>query len=164
MGGSLRQVAVVAFIAGVGAAPGFVLQRRRTKGTWSLVKGTIENDEGLDETVRRECLEEAGVEVGSVLVIIGAYEYRKRFAMEPHQLFDVTVVLAQVNSIRDHYREIRERERMIVAREEAVLAIGSEAERWLLWRAFDNVKISKSFEWISDSGGATGQEYYGFSI
>src|SRR5262245_5225854 len=46
------------------------------KAPWSIPKGEPDGDSGLEETARRETLEETGVRAGS-LVPLGHIDYRK---------------------------------------------------------------------------------------
>ena len=43
-----------------------LLERRADDGTWGLIGGALENDESLSEAVRREVLEETGLETRSM--------------------------------------------------------------------------------------------------
>lgn len=44
-------------------------------GTWELPSGKVDPGEGLDETLRREVVEETGLSVAGVSAYLGAFEY-----------------------------------------------------------------------------------------
>lgn len=55
-----------------------LLIRRRDSGEWALPGGTVEWGETLDQCIRRELLEEAGVEVTELGELLGVYSHPDR--------------------------------------------------------------------------------------
>ncbi|HEX2730482.1 MAG TPA: NUDIX domain-containing protein [Polyangiaceae bacterium] len=70
---------VVGVTAIARAADGrYVLIRRSDTGQWALPGGTVEWGETLERCIRRELLEEAGVEVISLAELLGVYSRPER--------------------------------------------------------------------------------------
>jgi 8-oxo-dGTP pyrophosphatase MutT (NUDIX family) len=72
-----------------------LLQRRKDNGLWGLPGGSLEPGESLEETARREVLEETGLVVAG-LKLFGVYSGRDQFYVYPNgdQIYDVCVVYA----------------------------------------------------------------------
>ena len=72
---------------------GRVLLVRHAEGRWQLPGGAIDPDESPAEAARRECLEEASVEVelGRIAGVFGGPEYRVTYA-NGHEVGVVSVV------------------------------------------------------------------------
>jgi ADP-ribose pyrophosphatase YjhB (NUDIX family) len=72
-----------------------LLQRRKDNGLWGLPGGSLELGESLEETARREVLEETGLVVAG-LKLFGVYSGRDQFYVYPNgdQIYDVCVVYA----------------------------------------------------------------------
>jgi ADP-ribose pyrophosphatase YjhB (NUDIX family) len=70
-----------------------LLQRRKDNGLWGLPGGSLEPGESLEESARREVLEETGLEVAG-LNLFGVYSGKEQFFVYPNgdQIYDVCVV------------------------------------------------------------------------
>ena len=69
-----------------------LLQRRKDNGLWGIPGGSLEPGESLEESARREVLEETGLLVGQ-LVLFGVYSGAEQFYVYPNgdQIYDVCV-------------------------------------------------------------------------
>lgn len=61
-----------------------LLQERKDNGKWALHAGGIEVGEELEETARRELLEETGLKAGN-LELLGIYSGQDRFITYPNE-------------------------------------------------------------------------------
>lgn len=75
-----------------------LLQRRRDNGLWGLPGGSMEPGEKFEETVKREVLEEAGIEVAA-LCLFGIYSGEDRIITYPNgDICCVTSIIFKTSS------------------------------------------------------------------
>ena len=104
---SLHQASVVPFRRAAGE-PEFCLITSRRTGRWGFPKGTIERGESIEQTALKEALEEAGL-TGEIIGALGHYTYAKN-----GRFLDVGVLLMEVASANDAWKESHQRRRMWV--------------------------------------------------
>src|SRR5215469_8916020 len=79
---------------------GRVLLVRHVDGPWQLPGGAIDPDESPEEAVRRECREEASIEIKPVRIVgaFGGPDYRRRYANGDEVGIVATVFEAEIVS------------------------------------------------------------------
>ena len=77
---------------------GRILLVRHVDGPWQLPGGAIDPDESPEDAVRRECLEEASIEIGllGIAGTFGGSEYRRRYTNGDEIGIVVTVYDAEI--------------------------------------------------------------------
>lgn len=113
-----HQASVVPFRRIAGELEFCLITSRRT-GRWGFPKGTIERGESLEQAALKEALEEAGL-LGEIVGGLGHYAYTKN-----GRSLDVGVLLMEVSSVHDEWKESHQRQR---------LWAGAETARELLCR------------------------------
>jgi 8-oxo-dGTP pyrophosphatase MutT (NUDIX family) len=84
-----------------------LLQRRADDGRWGLPGGSMEPGESIEETVRREVLEETGLKMGAIH-LFGVFSGAAHFHIYPNgdQIYDLCVAFvtheADGNLLHDH--------------------------------------------------------------
>ena len=102
---SLHQASVVPFRRVAGELEFCLITSRRT-GRWGFPKGTIERGESIEQAALKEALEEAGLR-GEIIDGLGHYAYAKN-----GRSLDVGVLLMEVSSVCDDWKESRQRRRV----------------------------------------------------
>jgi 8-oxo-dGTP pyrophosphatase MutT (NUDIX family) len=103
-------------------------RRDRDGGTWSLPKGTPEDEETREQTALREVTEETGLEV-RILAVVGDIHYR--FVREGRRI-DKTVhyflMEATGGVLDDHDHEFEDVRWFSLAEAEAIMSFSTERE------------------------------------